>query len=422
MVCRDAVPATEPSTDDGSEARRYVCAPFRGCSSMVEPLPSKQEVPVRSRSPAPRMPPSRCAGQAAQRLLRASGRPTRQLAEMPSLPARAPAAPRIVPSCDRATVPSTVVEELAVHVTVHVCTRRSRAHDVNQDRAVVGRDVVASAPEVRRSELPPPVVVAVLDGLGGHAAGEVASDLAAQMISDGDLAFLVGRRPRAPPTGCRRRDRSSATRAVAAASAGPRARRCGPGRARCRAPRGPGTPGRRHDVGVLAHPGGEHQRVEPAEHRGVGADVLADPVAVHVEGEPRVRRPPRGPPAVGARCAGRCRRRGPSAAPPVEQRLDLVGSIPPSRIRWKITAGSMSPDRVPITSPSSGERPIEVSTLRPPSMAVADAPLPRWRVISLSSSIGRPRCSAARRDVGVRGAVEAVPAHPVVTVQLVGTA
>jgi PPM family protein phosphatase len=111
---------------------------------------------------------------------------------MPSRRERARPARRIVPSYDRATAPSTVVEELTVQVTVHVCTRRSRAHDVNQDRAVVGRDVVASAPEVRRSELPPPVVVAVLDGLGGHAAGEVASDLAAQMISQAELPIEAG--------------------------------------------------------------------------------------------------------------------------------------------------------------------------------------------------------------------------------------
>ena len=47
--------------------------------------------------------------------------------------------------------------------------------------------------------------------------------------------------------------------------------------------------------------------------------------------------------------------------------------------------GSMSPERVPITSPSSGVRPIEVSNERPPSTAHADAPLPRWSTIWLMS-------------------------------------
>ena len=31
----------------------------------------------------------------------------------------------------------------------------------------------------------------------------------------------------------------------------------------------------------------------------------------------------------------------------VEQRVDLIELIPPTRIRWKIAAGSMSPVRVP---------------------------------------------------------------------------
>jgi hypothetical protein len=36
---------------------------------------------------------------------------------------------------------------------------------------------------------------------------------------------------------------------------------------------------------VLADAGGEHERVASAEHGDVGADVLLDPVAEHVEGE-----------------------------------------------------------------------------------------------------------------------------------------
>ena len=69
----------------------------------------------------------------------------------------------------------------------------------------------------------------------------------------------------------------------------------------------------------------------------------------------------------------------------------------------------MSPDRVPMTRPSSGVRPIEVSTDRPPSIAVTDAPLPRWKTICLSSARGRPtNAAAASRDELVGRAVEAV--------------
>ena len=47
------------------------------------------------------------------------------------------------------------------------------------------------------------------------------------------------------------------------------------------------------------------------------------------------------------------------------------------------TAGSMSPQRVPMSSPSSGVKPIDVSTERPRSMAATEQPLPRWQVTSL---------------------------------------
>ena len=57
---------------------------------------------------------------------------------------------------------------------------------------------------------------------------------------------------------------------------------------------------------------------------------------------------------------------------------------------------SMSPDRLPITSPSSGVRPMVVSTGRPPAIADAEAPLPRCSTIWFSDSRGEPRNSAAR--------------------------
>ena len=47
-------------------------------------------------------------------------------------------------------------------------------------------------------------------------------------------------------------------------------------------------------------------------------------------------------------------------------------------------AGSRSPERVPMISPSSGVRPIEVSTHLPPTEAEIEAPLPRWHTITLA--------------------------------------
>ena len=61
-----------------------------------------------------------------------------------------------------------------------------------------------------------------------------------------------------------------------------------------------------------------------------------------------------------------------------------------------ISPGSRSPGRVPITRPSSGVNPMEVSIGRPPAIAEADAPFPRCRTIWLISSWRRPRTSATR--------------------------
>ena len=46
----------------------------------------------------------------------------------------------------------------------------------------------------------------------------------------------------------------------------------------------------------------------------------------------------------------------------------------------------MSPERVPITRPSSGVRPIEVLTDSPFLIAHAEQPLPRCNVMTLVSS------------------------------------
>ena len=60
-------------------------------------------------------------------------------------------------------------------------------------------------------------------------------------------------------------------------------------------------------------------------------------------------------------------------------------------------AGSIEPLRVPIISPSSGVRPIVVSTLFPFFTAVAEQPFPRCAVTIPWSSAGSPvRRSASR--------------------------
>ena len=50
----------------------------------------------------------------------------------------------------------------------------------------------------------------------------------------------------------------------------------------------------------------------------------------------------------------------------------------------------MSPERVPITSPSSGVKPIEVSIESPPRIAHAEQPLPRCSVMMFVSSRDLP--------------------------------
>ena len=73
-----------------------------------------------------------------------------------------------------------------------------------------------------------------------------------------------------------------------------------------------------------------------------------------------------------------------------------VMSMPYLFIRYSRIPASMSPERVPMGRPASGVKPMEVSTLLPPSIAVTEEPLPRWQEISLSCSMGLPSISAAR--------------------------
>ena len=61
-------------------------------------------------------------------------------------------------------------------------------------------------------------------------------------------------------------------------------------------------------------------------------------------------------------------------------------------------AGSTEPQRVPMGRPSSGVKPIVVSTEMPPSTAVIEEPLPRWQVMILQSLGSLPSILAARSD------------------------
>lgn len=71
-----------------------------------------------------------------------------------------------------------------MQASVHVCTHRSAMHTDNEDRAVIGTTVLASTSGVEHATIAAPAIVAVLDGLGGHPAGDVASDRAAHVLAE----------------------------------------------------------------------------------------------------------------------------------------------------------------------------------------------------------------------------------------------
>lgn len=69
---------------------------------------------------------------------------------------------------------------------VAVLTRQGTGRDINQDRVVVNSTVVdRDQPTTAMFDVEPPSLIAVLDGLGGHPAGEVAAGLAAEVIAQG---------------------------------------------------------------------------------------------------------------------------------------------------------------------------------------------------------------------------------------------
>jgi PPM family protein phosphatase len=74
-----------------------------------------------------------------------------------------------------------------VQLEIWVATRRSLAHTANEDRAVVGGEVIADASVVQRRSLSTPALIAALDGLGGHTSGDVASELAGRLLAAADV-------------------------------------------------------------------------------------------------------------------------------------------------------------------------------------------------------------------------------------------
>ena len=57
--------------------------------------------------------------------------------------------------------------------------------------------------------------------------------------------------------------------------------------------------------------------------------------------------------------------------------------------------GSTSPERVPITKPSKGVRPMLVSMDLPLRTAVMEAPLPKWAMTSFRLFLSAPKTLAA---------------------------
>jgi PPM family protein phosphatase len=74
-----------------------------------------------------------------------------------------------------------------VELEVWVATRRSLKHTENEDRAVVGEEVIDDASVVEHRTLTTPALLAAVDGLGGHTSGHVASDLAAKLLAASDI-------------------------------------------------------------------------------------------------------------------------------------------------------------------------------------------------------------------------------------------
>jgi hypothetical protein len=105
------------------------------------------------------------------------------------------------------------------------------------------------------------------------------------------------------------------------------------------------------------------------------------------------------------------------------QRSTSATDTPSARDRCPTIAGSMSPERVPITSPSSGVRPIEVSTDRPFSIATAEEPFPRCSATRVAADSRVPVSGAVALEHGsIRDPMESESTDAVAIRQLPGIA
>lgn len=71
-----------------------------------------------------------------------------------------------------------------MNVPVAAITEVGRVRQRNEDQAVLGSRLVAGDRDEHVTDLLVPTVVGVLDGMGGHPAGDVASRLAAEVLAD----------------------------------------------------------------------------------------------------------------------------------------------------------------------------------------------------------------------------------------------
>ena len=79
-------------------------------------------------------------------------------------------------------------------LNVAVLTEQGTRKTTNEDRAVVGHCVVGSKhPDTAMFSLGLPSIVAVLDGLGGQPAGEMAASLAANVLASGSSRIRTER-------------------------------------------------------------------------------------------------------------------------------------------------------------------------------------------------------------------------------------
>ena len=179
---------------------------------------------------------------------------------------------------------------------------------------------------------------------------------------------------------------------------------------RARRPRKPSPPPPAPDRRrVLAHAAGEHERVEPAERRRHRRDRRRAAGGRRRRGRGRASASPRRrastsrmspcPPGPAGRRLALQRRRATSLGvePACSQQPQHAGR------------GRRVPERVAITSPSSGVKPIVVSTERPPRTAASEAPAPRWQVTTPAAAPAGAGAARRRRATGRGSRTGAAP-------------